>query len=131
MNLFMFGRNGEKLAELRLKVYILNMYRCRTKLLRQTVRLICHFFIIVYILIFFLGFNDKGELWRNDYESPNFVGELDHLWEQVKPLYNQLHRYVGKKLKKLYGNKLDIGDGYIPAHVFGVFLLNGCKLKVK
>ncbi|KAK4883480.1 hypothetical protein RN001_006799 [Aquatica leii] len=65
------------------------------------------------------GFNDKGDLWRDAYESPTFISDMDRLWEQVKPLYNELHRYVGKKLKDMYLDKIDISDGLIPAHVFG------------
>lgn len=44
---------------------------------------------------------------------------MDKLWEQVKPLYIHLHKFVGRKLKERFGEKLDISDGYIPAHVFG------------
>ncbi|KAB0802038.1 hypothetical protein PPYR_04224 [Photinus pyralis] len=65
------------------------------------------------------GFNDKGQMWKNDYESPKFEADMDKLWAQVKPLYDELHTYVARKLKKKYGNKIDITDGLIPAHVLG------------
>ncbi|KAK5650646.1 hypothetical protein RI129_001675 [Pyrocoelia pectoralis] len=64
-------------------------------------------------------FEDKGEMWKNDYESPNFETDMDNLWEQVKPLYDELHTYVGHKLKEKYGNNIDISDGLLPAHVLG------------
>lgn len=60
-----------------------------------------------------------GEMWKIDYETENFEEDLDRLWEQVKPLYNQLHKYVANKLKERYGDKIDISDGMIPAHVTG------------
>lgn len=41
------------------------------------------------------------------------------MWQKVEPLYTELHKYVGRKLKEIYGDKLDISDGLIPAHVFG------------
>ncbi|KAF5284087.1 hypothetical protein FQA39_LY17136 [Lamprigera yunnana] len=65
------------------------------------------------------GFNDKGELWRNAYESPTFIQDMEQLWEEVKPLYNELHRYVTKKLKETYGEQLSVDNGFIPAHVLG------------
>ncbi|RZC38944.1 hypothetical protein BDFB_007692, partial [Asbolus verrucosus] len=64
-------------------------------------------------------FQDKGELWRYSYESPTFIEDMDELWSQVEPLYIELHKYVGKKLKERFGSKLDDSDGLLPAHVFG------------
>jgi peptidyl-dipeptidase A len=64
-------------------------------------------------------FKDKGELWRDSYESPTFIQDMDDLWSQVEPLYAELHKYVGNKLKEVYGDKLDNSDGLLPAHIFG------------
>lgn len=58
-------------------------------------------------------------MWRSDYESATFIQDMDSLWVQVKPLYDELHKYVAKKLKQKYGDKLNITDGLIPAHVLG------------
>lgn len=44
---------------------------------------------------------------------------MEDIWLQVQPLYNELHKYIGHKLKQYYGEKLDISDGLIPAHIFG------------
>lgn len=44
---------------------------------------------------------------------------MDELWEQLEPLYSELHTYVSRKLKERYGDKIDLDDGLIPAHVFG------------
>lgn len=65
------------------------------------------------------GFPDKGALWRDAYDTPTFEADLDSLWEQVKPLYTQLHKYTQNKLKERYGDQIDLSDGLIPAHVLG------------
>ena len=48
-----------------------------------------------------LGFADTGAMWRAKYDMPPdaFAKELDRLWEQVRPLYLQLHAYVRMKLR--------------------------------
>ncbi|KAJ8918902.1 hypothetical protein NQ315_016804 [Exocentrus adspersus] len=65
------------------------------------------------------NFTDRGAFWRFAYEDDNFVQHMDDLWTKVEPLYTELHKYVGRKLKQRYGDKLDVSDGLIPAHVFG------------
>ncbi|KAJ8984249.1 hypothetical protein NQ317_007481 [Molorchus minor] len=65
------------------------------------------------------NFTDKGAFWRFFYEDENFIEHMDELWMQVRPLYIELHKYVGRKLKMRYRNKLDLSDGFIPANVFG------------
>ncbi len=67
-----------------------------------------------------LGFADTGALWRSKYdmEPDAFAKELDRLWEQVKPLYVQLHAYVRWKLREKYGDAVP-ADGPIPAHLLG------------
>lgn len=59
-------------------------------------------------------------MWRNRFESPNFIDDLDRLWEEVEPLYNELHTYVRRKLRSKYGSALDLSYGLIPAHVLGI-----------
>src|SRR5687767_8802137 len=43
-----------------------------------------------------LGYADVGAMWRSGYDMPadDFAREVDRLWMQVKPLYDQLHCYV-------------------------------------
>lgn len=67
----------------------------------------------------FAGFADKGAMWRSSFESDTFISDLDALWEEIEPLYAELHTYVAGKLKQRYGDKIDLEDGLIPAHVFG------------
>jgi peptidyl-dipeptidase A len=67
-----------------------------------------------------LGFANAGEMWRAGYDmSPaDFEKETDRLWDQVKPLYEDLHCYVKGKLETKYGDKGSV-DGMIPAHLTG------------
>jgi peptidyl-dipeptidase A len=68
-----------------------------------------------------LGFADLGAMWRSGYDMPpdEFTKEAARLWDQVKPLYGQLHCYVRDRLQKTYG-KERVADGKpIPAHLLG------------
>ncbi|QOY91440.1 M2 family metallopeptidase [Paludibaculum fermentans] len=68
-----------------------------------------------------IGFADTGALWRSQYDMPpdEFAKELDRLWEQVKPLYLQLHAYTRWKLREKYGKDAVPENGPIPAHLLG------------
>jgi peptidyl-dipeptidase A len=67
-----------------------------------------------------LGFADTGAMWRAKYDMPpdEFTKELDRLWEQVRPLYLQLHAYVRMKLREKYGDQVPAA-GPLPAHLLG------------
>lgn len=68
-----------------------------------------------------LGFADLGAMWRSNYDMPpdEFTKEAARLWDQVKPLYGQLHCYVRGKLQKTYGAER-VPDGKpIPAQLLG------------
>jgi peptidyl-dipeptidase A len=67
-----------------------------------------------------LGFADTGAMWRAKYDMPpdEFTKELDRLWEQVRPLYLQLHSYVRMKLHARYGDVVP-ENGPLPAHLLG------------
>jgi peptidyl-dipeptidase A len=68
-----------------------------------------------------LGYGDLGEKWRSGFDmSPaEFQGEAARLWEQVKPLYNELHCAVRARLGEHYGEDKVPQDGPIPAHLLG------------
>jgi Oligoendopeptidase F len=69
-----------------------------------------------------LGYADAGAMWRSAYDmDPDaFAAETDRLWEQVRPLYEQLHCYAREKLKQTYGvEKGQVGEGLLPAHLMG------------
>jgi peptidyl-dipeptidase A len=68
-----------------------------------------------------IGFEDLGALWRSGYDMPPeaFEAEVERLWQQVKPLYEELHCYVRGRLQKKFG-KDKVADGKpIPAHLLG------------
>ncbi|XP_033759589.1 uncharacterized protein LOC117341835 [Pecten maximus] len=66
-----------------------------------------------------LGFIDTGEVWRSRYEGMASKQDLEGLWEQVKPLYQELHCYVRKRLRTLYGTERFPVSGQIPSHILG------------
>jgi len=68
-----------------------------------------------------LGYGDLGEMWRAGFDmSPaEFQGEAARLWEQVRPLYDELHCAVRAKLGEHYGEDKVPQDGPIPAHLLG------------
>jgi len=68
-----------------------------------------------------LGYKDLGAMWRSNYDMPadDFANELDRLWGQVKPLYDDLHCYVRGELGKKYGEDKVPQDKPIPAHLLG------------
>ena len=68
-----------------------------------------------------LGYGDLGEMWRAGFDmSPtDFEQETARLWEQVKPLYDELHCHVRAKLGETYGTDKVPQDGPIPAHLLG------------
>lgn len=68
-----------------------------------------------------LGFKDMGALWRSGYDMPadEFTAVAAKLWEQVQPLYDQVHCYARGALAKKYGaDKVRPGEP-IPAHLLG------------
>jgi len=68
-----------------------------------------------------LGYKDLGAMWRSNYDMPadDFANELDRLWGQVKPLYDDLHCYVRSELAEEYGEDKVPQDQPIPAHLLG------------
>ncbi|ARD45454.1 M2 family metallopeptidase [Colwellia sp. PAMC 21821] len=68
-----------------------------------------------------LGYADLGAMWRSNYDmsADEFAKELDRLWGQVKPLYDDLHCYVRTELGKTYGEDKVPQDQPIPAHLLG------------
>ena len=67
------------------------------------------------------GHDDLGKLWQSKYDmsAAEFEGETARLWEQVKPLYDELHCHVRAKLGEHYGADKVPQDGPIPAHLLG------------
>ena len=68
-----------------------------------------------------LGYGDLGQMWRSNYDmSPaEFEQESTRLWDQVKPLYDELHCHVRAMLGEVYGPDKVPQGGPIPAHLLG------------
>jgi peptidyl-dipeptidase A len=68
-----------------------------------------------------IGYKDLGELWRSSYDMTpaEFEQETERLWNQVKPLYDQLHCHVRARLAEKYGKDVVPENGLIPAHLLG------------
>ena len=68
-----------------------------------------------------IGFADMGELWRSRYDMTPmaFEQEVERLWSQVRPLYEQLHCHVRARLVQRYGEEVVSPEGPIAAHLLG------------
>jgi peptidyl-dipeptidase A len=68
-----------------------------------------------------LGFADLGAMWRSQYDmTPEaFDQEASRLYEQVKPLYDELHCYTRARLAKKYGEDKVPAGKPIPAQLLG------------
>ena len=44
-------------------------------------------------------FDNMAEMVLYSYESDDFKEQVKGLWEQLKPLYQQLHAYMRRKLR--------------------------------
>ncbi|PSQ92641.1 MAG: hypothetical protein BRD52_04345 [Bacteroidetes bacterium SW_4_67_19] len=68
-----------------------------------------------------LGFSDVGAMWGSNYDMPpaEFADTMDRLWQQVRPLYVELHTYVRHRLTEQYGEDVVPPGEPIPAHLLG------------
>ncbi len=68
-----------------------------------------------------LGFSDLAEMWLSNYDMPaaEMEAEVERLWGQVEPLYEQLHCYVRDDLNELYGDEVQSAEGPIRADLLG------------
>ncbi len=68
-----------------------------------------------------IGFSDMGALWRSGYDmtADQFEADTERLWQEVKPLYDELHCYVRSRLQAKYGKDKIADKAPIPAHLLG------------
>ncbi|XP_006835673.1 PREDICTED: angiotensin-converting enzyme 2 [Chrysochloris asiatica] len=69
------------------------------------------------------GYEDYGDYWRGDYETNDYkrsqlIEDVEHTFEKIKPLYQQLHAYVRTKLMNTYPQRIS-QTGCLPAHLLG------------
>ncbi|XP_014277274.2 angiotensin-converting enzyme-like [Halyomorpha halys] len=65
------------------------------------------------------NFTDYTDYLLFPYESPTFMAEINEAWEEIKPLYLELHAYVRRKLRDLYGPEKLGRQAPLPAHILG------------
>ncbi|XP_076240177.1 angiotensin-converting enzyme Ance-3 isoform X2 [Calliopsis andreniformis] len=65
------------------------------------------------------NFTDAAEYWMFPYETPNLQQDVDEVWEMIRPLYEELHAYVRRKLRDLYGPEKIGAHAPLPAHILG------------
>ncbi|EDM06349.1 angiotensin I converting enzyme (peptidyl-dipeptidase A) 1, isoform CRA_b [Rattus norvegicus] len=65
------------------------------------------------------GYSDAGDSWRSSYESDDLEQDLEKLYQELQPLYLNLHAYVRRSLHRHYGSEYINLDGPIPAHLLG------------
>ncbi|XP_061000303.1 angiotensin-converting enzyme isoform X3 [Dama dama] len=65
------------------------------------------------------GYQDGGDSWRSMYEMPFLEEELEQLFQELQPLYLNLHAYVRRALHHHYGPEVINLEGPIPAHLLG------------
>lgn len=65
------------------------------------------------------GYEDGGDAWRAAYEMPFLEQELEQLFQELQPLYLNLHAYVRRALHHHYGPEHINLEGPIPAHLLG------------
>lgn len=73
----------------------------------------------MYLLPTVIGFDDTSGMWLRSYESDSFKSDIDELWSNLSPLYQEIHAYVRTKLRQTYGDSVIGDDGLIPAHLLG------------
>ena len=68
-----------------------------------------------------LGYDNVGDLWRSGYDmSPDeFAALTERLWNETRPLYEQLHCYVRAELNEEYGDEVQGETGPIRADLLG------------
>jgi peptidyl-dipeptidase A len=68
-----------------------------------------------------LGYSDLSEMWLSNYDMPaaEMEAEVERLWGQVSPLYEQLHCHVRAELNELHGDDVQASSGQIRADLLG------------
>ena len=68
-----------------------------------------------------MGYADLGVMWKSGYDMDvqDFELELERLWSQVEPMYEELQCYVHDRLQDTYGADKVVDGQPIPAHPLG------------
>lgn len=68
-----------------------------------------------------IGHADLGKLWNSGFDltAEAFEQDVERLWSELKPLYEQLHCYARARLRGRYGKDVVKDHAPIPAHLLG------------
>jgi peptidyl-dipeptidase A len=68
-----------------------------------------------------LGFADTGAMWRSKYDmAPDqFAALTERLWNEVRPLYEEIHCFARAGLNRHYGDGVQPASGPIRADLLG------------
>lgn len=68
-----------------------------------------------------LGFDNLAQMWLSNYDMPadEMEAEVERLWGQVEPFYEQLHCHVRANLNELHGDDVQAATGPIRADLLG------------
>ena len=68
-----------------------------------------------------LGFADTGAMWRSNYDMPpdDFAALTERLWNEVRPLYEEIHCFTRAGLNRTYGDQVQPETGPIRADLLG------------
>jgi peptidyl-dipeptidase A len=68
-----------------------------------------------------IGYADMGAMWRSGYDmTPEaFEADIERLWQEVKPLYDEVHCYARARLRTKYGKDKVPEHAPIPAQLMG------------
>ncbi|XP_017853861.1 angiotensin-converting enzyme [Drosophila busckii] len=65
------------------------------------------------------NFTSGAEVWLDEYEDPTFEKQLEAIFAEIRPLYEQVHGYVRYRLRQHYGNEVVSEKGPLPMHLLG------------
>lgn len=63
-------------------------------------------------------FTSGAEAWLSEYEDETIEQQLNKIFDQIRPLYNQIHAYVRHALHTKYGDLVP-KTGPLPMHLLG------------
>lgn len=77
--------------------------------------------ILLYKNVRVTDFSNEVEYYAKPYLVDPCHLNVDQMYEDVKPLYAQLHAHVRKILRDKYGTAAVSSDGPIPVHLLGEY----------
>jgi peptidyl-dipeptidase A len=74
---------------------------------------------VFFVPTVFKGYDNIGEAWKEELETPDLENFVFGLYHEVEPLYVMLHAVVRHKLYQKYGPTQIDPKGPIPIHLLG------------